>query len=739
MIRFGQQSSATAGVVLLSVCTCSVTAFAQTPGSSSNSPSALQLEEVVVSARRRDESLQSVPDAVTAFTADTIVNAGIQELSEFAALTPNLTFHDSSAYRAGQFHLSMRGIGNGQEGWPSVSYIVDGVPADSLDSIASGSLEDIERIEVLRGPQSALYGFNALAGAINVVTKRPTNDLTGGVRVQYGKGDDRQIAGTISGPIIDDKLLFRVAAGYRDADGLIDSTSNGIDLDFRREDQVRARLTFRPTDDVEIDLHGAYLEQRNGAGYLDRIPSFDYFDNFSSAFGARRGFGGQEDRTLSKLALKAQWDFDHVSLISVTGYSDTDQSLNTSICYDDPSEPLYPAAGGGDVCLFTTFGAPPAFGSQAPPGAPVDYIYDGEDNLRSVTSDIRLASHDTEAVEWTIGVSALYRKYTTGYDSVMQLAPAGRAILPGLSNWNTKRDNWWGVYGQVNWNATSRLELTAAARYDEEIYKNTAYTSRSFDTVVPVPSPDGTLESTQREEASAFQPKGQISFQFTDDVLGYATISRGFRAGYFITGTYTLPEETTNYEVGLKSTWFDRRVLANVAVFHIDYSDQQFESLSPEFPFRSAVTIPETDIKGIELESTWLVSSFLTLGLGLGYLDATVADGGGQAPDTPRFNGNVSADFSYPLGPTWQARLHIDDRYNSSQYLSPGEQQRVPAKNYLNLRAGVRSDRYEIAAFMRNATDTRQATLAGIFIPGFGAIRYQNEPRSYGVEVRASF
>src|SRR5690606_7882859 len=118
-------------------------------------------------------------------------------------------------------------------------------------------------------------------------------------------------------------------------------------------------------------------------------------------------------------------------------------------CYDDPSNPLYPAPGGGDVCLFTALGAPPAFGNNAPPGAPVDYIYDGEDNLRSVTGDVRLASRDNDIVEWTVGASALYRKYSTAYDSVVQLAPEGRALLPGLSSWNLKRDNWWGVYGQA--------------------------------------------------------------------------------------------------------------------------------------------------------------------------------------------------------------------------------------------------------------------------------------------------
>ena len=715
-------------------------AAAESTPSADDSDNAPVLQEIVVTARKREESLQNVPDAITAFTATSIVDAGIQQLGDFAALTPNLDFHQSNAYRAGVFDLSMRGIGNGQEGWPSVSYIVDGVPADSLDSIASGSLEDIDRIEVLRGPQSALYGFNALAGAINVITKLPTNDWLFETRALYGNGDDRQIGATVSGPIIPDALLFRLTASYRDDDGLIRSTGNGLDLDFKLDKQVQGRLIFKPTDNLEIDLRGSFAKQHDGAGYQDRVPSFAYADDFDSAYGARRGLSGYEDRSLDKLSARIQWDFEPVSLISVTGFDHIDQHLVYSTCYDNPNDPLFPATGGGDTCLFTAIGlAPPAFGATAAPGQAIDYPYDGEDNFRTVTEDVRLASRGSGALQWTVGASTLYRRYLTGYDSTELLPPGVMVPIPGLSDWNDKHDNWWGVYGQLIWKMTERLELSAAGRYDDEIYKNAGYTNRAFDTVIPALSPQGTPENTQRETADAFQPKGQVSYHFTDDVLAYATVSRGFRAGYFISGNYTLPEHTTNYELGLKTTEWNRRIVANLAVFHIDYTDQQFESQIAEFPFRSAITIPKTDINGVEYESTLLASRFVTFGVGLGYLNATVANGGGESPDTSHFNGNASADFTYPLVNQWKARLHIDDRYDSMQYLATGDTQPVPAKNFLNLRAGIQNEHYDVTAFVRNATDTREATIAGVLIPNFGVIRYQNEPRSYGLEVRTTF
>jgi iron complex outermembrane receptor protein len=349
---------------------------------------------------------------------------------------------------------------------------------------------------------------------------------------------------------------------------------------------------------------------------------------------------------------------------------------------------------------------------------------------------VRIESRGNDTFTWTFGASYLHRTALAGFDAGWILAP-NRADLTLFPAWNEKRDEWWGVYGQLGWRVNDRLELTAAARYDDERYENTTFTDRTLASPVPVFAKDGSLIDTQREEATAFQPKGQVSYHFTDDLMGYLTVSRGFRAGYFNTGAFTLPEKTTNYEVGFKSSFLERRVIVNAAAFHIDYSDQQFSTVIAEFPFRIAVTIPQTKIDGLELESTLVASRFLTLAAGLGYLDAEVGDGT-RAPAAPRFNANASVDFMHPLFRDWSARLHVDGRHNTLQYLSTGNTQAVPSKTFLNLRAAIENERYQVAAFVRNATDERQATLAGALLPG-GYVRYQNSPRSYGIELRASF
>jgi iron complex outermembrane recepter protein len=729
--RMGRSMPLLGAVVTMLVCSIAVSHAADAVPADADSSPPPRLEEVVVTARKRDENLQNVPDAVTAFTAETIENAGIRHIADFLALTPNLNFEDGSAYYSGFLNLSMRGIGNGQDGWPSVAYLVDGVPADSTDSINSGSLEDIERIEVLRGPQSALYGSGAIAGAINVVTQRPTNEFQFKGRVSSGNGNDEQMGATVSGPIIPDTLLFRLTASYRNDGGLLESPSNRLGLDFIHQTLLQGRLIFKPAENFEMDLHASLDTEHNGSGYEDEVPSVNYMNDFSPQYNARRGYAGYEDRQLARLALRMQFDIGPVSLISVTGFSHVNQYLNSSFCFDDPSDPLYPAPGGGAQCLFGT-----AFGRNAGPGEPIDEFAAGPIDFRTVTQDVRVASRDNERINWILGASGMTRRALEGTDYGSINAPdSSRQLF--LSQYDLKRDDWWGVYGQLSAKITPKVELSFAGRLDDTDVKNTGYTDYTLSTPVPVFSGNGTLIDTPAYRTTNFQPKGQFSYHFTDDIMSYLTVSRGFRAGFFNYGQYTIPEHTTNYEVGVKSVFWDHRMTANLAIFYIDYSDQQFETFTNTPPYSIAVTIPKTKIKGAEYETTLAVTTHLTVGTALGYLDAKLPDGT-FSPASPRFNASATVDFGLPLSTDWSWRLHLDDRYNSSLYLSTEDTQEVSPKNYLNARAGVDKGNYSFNLFVRNATNTRQSTLPGAeLVAGF--VRYQNEPRSYGGEFRVAF
>jgi iron complex outermembrane receptor protein len=697
-------------------------------------PGAVILQNVVVTARRREESLQRVPDPVTAITADRIEAAGITQVEHFMSKVPNLTFRDGTSYRSGYAFISMRGIGNGQEGWAPVTFMIDGVPSSSLDSIKSGSLDDIERIEVLRGPQSALYGAGAIAGAINVVTRKPDDEFRARLRAAYANGNDRSVAGMVSGPLSEDLLRFQLQGSYRDSDGLIDSKSNGLDLDFEKKQKVGARLIYTPTSNVELDLRGEYVREQNGSTYQGKLSSPDQIDDFGASTEPRRRFPGEDDRKLGNVSLRATVDFAKASLISVSGYSDIKQDIDSSVCYDDPDHPAIddPSVPGVQAaCLLG-----PAFGSNAAPGQPIDDLFSSVDDLQTFTQDLRIVSNGAGRIRWLAGASYLHRESFNGFDASWILAPTA-SLLTLFPLWNGKKDEWWGVYSQISGDLTDRMELTVAARYDENDYTNTSYTDRNETAIVQVRDKNGALVNSQEESASKVQPKVQLSYRWTPDLMTYATWSKGFRAGFFASGGFTRPESTENIEVGLKSTLFDGRMMANVSVFHIDYSDQQFSTVINQPPYRQPVTLPETDIDGVELETSIALSSEVSLDAGVGYLDSKDVDGF-RSPFAPKLTGNVSLNTRHPLMGAWYAIGHLDYRYNASMYLGRNETSRIPAKDFVDARLGVESDNWRVVAFSRNLFSTRQAELEVVQLAG-GYPRAMNKPRSYGIEFTYSY
>lgn len=692
-------------------------------------------EDIVVTARQRQETLQRVPDAITAFTATKIENSGIRKVADFMALTPNLTFRTNESFQNGDIRIAMRGISNGLLGWSSVNVIVDGVPASSLQEIDASALSDIERIEVLRGPQSALYGAGAIAGAINLVTRAPSNAFEGKAMVSYEEGNDLRVAATSSGALIQDKLFVRLNGSLRDSDGLIKSASNGINLDFVRQQTVSLRVIAKPVDDLQIDLRGAYLHDRSGALYQDKIATADQINSFGGNTRARRDHPGVQKRDLYQLSARVQLDTELGTLASVTGYTRLNQRLdNGSICYDDPNDPAViatPTVPGSD-CMFA-----PAFGNAAQPGEVIDNVYLSRDRYRTLTQDIRFVSNSDQAVRWVLGASYLRRKRVNGFDAGLTIAPTG-AFFNIFPSWDRGNDRWWGAYAQLSIDLASNIELTGALRYDDQRYRNTRYTDSSLTTVLPVFDSQGRLVATQQRNKNSVQPKGQLSFRPTEKVMTYATVSKGFRAGFFSTGNYTAAEKTINYEIGLKSQALDNALTFNAALFHIDYSNQQLSIGIATPPFLVPVTIPKTRINGAETELTLRAAPGLTLGGSLSYLDSQIAGGGGRPPYAPKWSGTATLDYVHELATDLRLRFHADGRWNGPIFLGQAETQRIPDKTFVNLRLGVEFDRYRITAFARNALNTRQTEI-DLFPVAGGFVRARNKPRSLGVEGVVTF
>jgi iron complex outermembrane receptor protein len=693
------------------------------------------LADITVTARRRSENLQNVPDSISAFTSQTIVNSNIKSIGDLARITPGLNFRDGSAFAANFFDLRLRGIGTAQQGWPSVSLIVDGVPNDSPDVLTAGSLNDVERIEVLRGPQSALYGAGAIAGAINVITKRPTNDFHAEGRLYYGNGQDAQAAAAVSGAIVPDVLLGRLSVNYRDDNGRIDSATNGIHLDPHHRKAIEGRLIFDPTSNFEIDLHGNYDQERGGFAFQSRTNPPATGVNFTEdpEYFAR-DFPGGQSRLFERLAARINWDLGFASITSISSYSRTRQHGLASACYDDPSNPnpAWTQANGSILCVSNVA----AFGNRAQTGQVQEVFQNGTDNYNTFFQDLRASSSSDSPIQWVLGASYMHRRAGNIFGTSDTIAnnPASNVISNRLDR---KLDKWWGVYGELG-KKIGKFELTVDARYDDQRYYDTGYNiATAMPVVIPVSTPTGGLENTQEVTAHSFQPKGQVSYHITPAIMAYATVSRGFRAGFFNTGKFAVPEHTTNYEGGFKTAWFDHSLIVNVAGFHIDYSDQQTSTTTNAPPYRIPVTIPETRINGGELEASYRLTRTFTLSGDLAYLHAEVTDGT-MSPKAPKWSGSVSGQWTKPLTEHWTLNAHGDVSFHSAEYLFIGNTQRVPANAFVNARIGLERSIWGIYFVGTNLTNAHEDQMqAGTTTP-YRAV-YPIEPRTYGIEVRVTY
>ncbi len=678
-------------------------------------PSDDSLPEVLVTARQRSESLQKVPDSVTVISAQTIQNAGIQQVADVANLTPNMTFRPT--FRQGASYITLRGITTPQGGWAPVTYTVDGVPVGSVDAINTGALIGIERIEVLKGPQGALYGSGAIAGAVNVITKAPSDHLEGEVQAWSGAYDDERGVLMLSGPI-NEQVKFRVDAFYRNSNGAQRDT-DGQGLDFNRTADVRGKLLF-DLSPVKIDLRLHYVSTHAGAGYQEFLPAGNgvaLIDDFSASPGIQRGVVGHEDIRNTEASAKIDWDAGFATVTSITSFSKLEDSLFATTSWQKPPAASFCGEVGG--------------AGEAP-----DCFQASQDNFKVFTQDLRLTSRSDQNVRWLLGTSYLHRDAPNTLLVGDAALDGGGAVVAGPDPFENstylRHDNFASVYGQVNYDLTRSLELTGALRWDENRYNSTQYTALSLNT--PVAQPDGTV--TQYHTDASLQPKATLAYHWNDDVLTYVTAAKGFRSGFYYSGNFTRAESTWNYEVGVKTSFLDHTVVLNLDGFHINYSNQQYTSITATPPYRVTSNIPSTKINGAEAELTWRPLSFLTLGSGLGLTRAVVNDGTAD-PYTPRLTLNVYAEHVLPLAGRWQLTSRVDYRYQDSQFLGRENLYEIGPKDYVNMRMSVGNGRWEIAAYGNNLADARQAEQFDNV--GFGYLRYNNDPRTYGGEVAFKF
>lgn len=563
---------------------------AGTPATVHAQGSTAAIEEIVVTARKRSENLQDVPIAISAIDEDTINRAGIERPADYISLIPNVTIVDTA--NVGDTQVSIRGIVSTRDAESTFAYVVDGVLSTNPNSF-NEELLDVQQIEVLKGPQGALYGRNAVAGAILVTTKKPGDEFEAEVGGGVGNNNSYKANAMVSGPITD-SLAARVSVSTRQTDGFYSNVFQGGDgvVDFLEDTSVRGRAIWTVNDDLEIDFRAGYSEASAGAINFNAafaIPAFGFLnpgnpdvyfaDPNDTDWRFTFNVPGENEQETLDFAVKADWNLGFADLVASVAYNDLEEYLLS----DGTAATFYgyeltPACQAGRAEL-NSFSRPDLFGDplspflvlpSAPDGS-TDFqgIYgpytaltcDGyqyqERNQKDLSIDARLVSNDDGPLRWIGGLyyAQIEREVVVAYG-----ADTGAGFLrqpyvdptgpnpTDLLFWDEFNTDVYAVYGQVEFDLTETLELSIAARYDREerevdnLVPNVANSGLNVNLLNPdfTPRPiNPALETfpngvpSREDSFSQLQPKVTLSWAAAENINAYASYGVGFRSGGF--------------------------------------------------------------------------------------------------------------------------------------------------------------------------------------------------------------
>ncbi|MFO7552450.1 MAG: TonB-dependent receptor [Haliea sp.] len=674
------------------------------------------IEEVVVSARKRDETLQDVPDSVSVFTATMLEDLGVTDLGDLNQSLPNFNLRQSQ--QPGTAFIALRGVAMQRFQEPSVAIVVDGVQLTSPYQILQ-SLHDIQQIEVLRGPQGSLYGRNAIGGAINITTRQAENEVEGLIRAGYAEGDTWNVEGRVSGPVTEDRVFYSLLGVYRDKGGLIDNVVTGDKADFEEMAFVRGSLRFVLSPDATINLRGSHEYRDGGVGYFNNIPSGDVNDTSQPVSTGSEGVG---TRKLTDISAQLAWETGLGELSATTAYSKVSDRFFQDIDF------------------------------EAIAAIDADQLVDVE----SVSQEIRLTSSSDTALRWLVGgyfadidqeVSTFLLINTCylidPFSCPQGPVPRDSAIVSPFGV-NDNNNRTFAFFGQLNYDLREDLELTLGVRYDRDRRSQFSITE----------------DLARRETFDSVQPKVSLAYRWKEDVMTYVTASKGFRSGAFngtdyVTRMYDA-ESLWNFETGAKTDLFERRLRLNIAAFYMDYKDRQEYVLQPGTGAQALFNIPESRIVGFEAEAVARLNDSLDINLGLGVLDAEVRRGsrtitdsfgtdfvGNRLPNVPTLTANAGLHYSINLGPDLTFTGRADWALKRGLRWSLGNLgDRQDDVHLVSIRGSLHLHNLQVTAYAENLLD--EDYYAEIAMPGFGSINptpggFRAEPRQMGVEVTFSF
>ncbi|MGE4322138.1 MAG: TonB-dependent receptor [Sphingobium sp.] len=754
-----------AGIAALSI--VPVSALAQTAAPAQpqavGQDSGGAFDEIIVTAQKRAESIQDAPLSISALGAQALSQRNISDITNIGSLAPNLNVNSPN----GNTHITIRGIGaeNTQPGFEaSVAFHLDGVYISRPSSTADG-LYDIDRIEIVRGPQGTLYGRNATGGAVNVITAGPTDTLDGFGKVTVGNYGAVQTEGAVGGPLaegISARIAFQTVD--RDGTGTSGVEGNKTKINDRKTRAVRAKLKFEPGDTFTLLLAADYFWQSDNGGLMNWIRRGN---NERPLVGTELG-GVVASNTLRNsasdlaphtwkenwgLAATAEWQISNdVTLTSVTGYRNTDYRNQWDL----------------DQTNLT-----------------LSQLYDHEAS-KSFSEELRLSGNVGDRLNFVLGGYYFHEKVrSTSLAAFSNAVPA----FGGVPLEDSELKQGYGIdsklvtdalaaFGQIGFEFNDYIGIDVGARYSWE-RKKKPFEYYAFDLTRPfdpandpfacpctsTPPVGGVMPQSimpVKDSRTAFTPKVTLRAKPKDDLLLFATYSKGFKSGGYALGTQSTeafkPQQLSGFEAGVKADWLDRRVRTNITAFSYRFKNLQVQKIVNDPPSVAVESAGKAKLYGIEAELMVMPVDDLKLNVNAGWLrseyvefanvdptlegtslpgQGVVSRKGNRLSQAPEYQ--ISAGIEYTFRPDWgdltfRGEGHFTDRIYYTPF-NTVEFSQGPTEIFdLFVTFVPRDSKWTLGAFAKNITDKEYlavATQHPVWAGG-GVLGAMAEPFTFG-------
>jgi len=683
------------------------------------------LDAIVITSRKRTETEEKAPVSATVLEADDIPGSTLDSAAEIAKRSPNVNFVDYS--RFGENFLNIRGVST--LGSPlnsldsTVGFAVDGVPTSILGF--GPPLLDVERVEVLRGPQGTTFGRNSLGGTINVVSRPADGERELRLDTEIGTDGHAFVQGTAGGWLVPDTVAGRGVVRLQKFDGDVPNPYLRKDLGGAKVGAARGALRFTPDDSWTIDISGTYSrDERNNPAYL-------YYDmpDFPTS---GEDVEPEQSRTIGQGTISISKELESVTLTSTTSYQKTD--IHSYADFTDAY--LYSAISGFPTSVFFN-------------PATDKIMTDETEGL--FNQEFRVNSAETSDWQWVLGASFMHADYEMHRE-------AGTAYVPVFNGTfdNKLKSSTYAVFGDATVPIDEHWEVSGGLRlaHDQQSFVGD-YVSNGFPGTVPAFHQEGDVSDTYLTGRAA------LSYHWTDQITSYASIARGYSsggfeklaayAGYGIASPPFLPAKGWTYELGTKAQVTDKVALRS-AVFYNDISDGVLSGFDTN-TFQVFMTNQDYRSYGAEISGSVEVADGLQFMAGVGYTKTKMVDVSAQSalagaaegnavPQVPTWTATLGLDYVVPgekFGISGEFRANVNYQYTGTRYSDLANAAKMPAYHMVNARIGWENERWGVHAFVNNLLDERPLSYSVDFPPSGATGVYLTRGRVVGVGASVKF